>query len=140
MSKILKKIEMAPRHFVKKGWGSAKDAAGASVGEVFVYHAPIEKDPFRVETVKLLHIEKDKKLSLHFHVSKKEIFYIISGCIEIELIHDGATETVMATPGYCCIIEPGMVHSMKGIDANNVLIEVSTLDRAEDSYRIRKGD
>lgn len=131
---------MAPRHFVKKGWGSAKDASGAAVGEVFVYHAPIEADPFRVETVKLLHIEKDKQLSLHFHVSKKEIFYVISGCIEIELVHDGVTETVEANPGYCCIIEPGMVHSMKGLGANNVLLEVSTIDRAEDSYRIRKGD
>lgn len=159
------KSRIRPRMFVKKGWGKLFrkttppliDFAGKDhdpendlVGEVFVYH-PVNHTPFnhvyykhptnfKVETVKILYIDKDKKVSLHFHISKREIFYLVKGELEVTLISDGQEDTISFKEGDTLCINPGMVHQMKGLEEENILLEVSTLDQASDSYRIKKGD
>lgn len=135
-------VVMDPRHTIEKGWGSL----GNSIGEVFVYHkeSQFQEDSSLIcfpETVKVLYIEKGKTLSTHFHVEKEEIFYCANGLIEVVLIANGRAESVEFGCGESMFIPRGMVHSMSGlVHGPNILIEVSTLDKPEDSYRIRKGD
>lgn len=137
---------VAKRIEIKKGWGSFKE----NIGEVFVYHKqnPLDfighgssKNPtFEVGTVKVLYIEKDKKLSTHFHIEKSEIFYMATGSLLVTLTRDGKSYEFLLSEGDCIFIPPGLVHSMKGVDDKNILIEVSTLDKPSDSYRVSRGD
>lgn len=155
-----------PRVFIKKGWGIQLKQAPTPpfinnkgedrkeedlVGEVFVYHADKNPTPFNhtyfrhepelgVKTVKVLYIAKDKKVSLHFHIKKREIFFLIKGSLEVVLISDGIKETFPLNEGDTLFIAPGMIHQMKGLEEENILLEVSSKDMASDSYRVEKGD
>lgn len=124
---------------IEKGWGREDDG----VGEVFAYHQPQEylSQNLKVETVKLLHIAKGKKLSRHFHIKKREIFILACGLLKVELWDSSGklTEIEMRKDSRL-IIEPGWQHRMTGLADENVLVEVSTLDEESDSYRIEKGD
>jgi mannose-6-phosphate isomerase-like protein (cupin superfamily) len=129
----------APATIVEKGWGREGD----STGEVFAYHAPEEHSHqvMHVETVKLLHIQKGKRLSRHFHINKREIFVLACGHLKVEIWDpNGILHVVDMIPDCRLIIEPGWQHRMTGFGDNNVLVEVSTLDRQSDSYRVEKGD
>lgn len=131
-STLRKKYEELLGEYISKTWGS----------ETFLYHnnKAFKAEPFVCETVKLLTIEKEKNLSIHFHKEKVERFIMIHGAIEVTLIEDGIMETFLFQKGDPpLIIKPCLVHSMKGINDINYLIEVSTLDRVKDSYRITKG-
>ena len=159
------KCKLRPREYIKKGWGMKLKKAnppfirkGAHlhdpeedlVGEVFVYHTsnptpfknPYEgRNPqFKVETVKVLYIAQDKKLSLHFHREKIEIFYLVKGRLEITLVSDGQEEIFEIHEGDSLFLPACVVHQMKGLEEENILLEVSTEDSPQDSYRIQKGD
>jgi oxalate decarboxylase/phosphoglucose isomerase-like protein (cupin superfamily) len=134
-----KLLRCAPTTIVNKGWGRKKDGAG----EVFAYHVPDEHPHhiLNVETVKLLHIQKGKRLSRHFHVNKREIFVLACGHLKVEIWDpNGVLHVIDMVPDTKLIIEPGWQHRMTGVEENNILVEVSTLDRQSDSYRIEKGD
>jgi mannose-6-phosphate isomerase-like protein (cupin superfamily) len=138
----------APRPILSKGWGS----------ETFVFHqAPLcseydgkkvsklEKNPIftkdlDVKTVKILSVEKGKRGSVHFHMNKDEIFYVLQGQLDILLIKDGFNLVLCLVEGDCIRVRPGVVHQITGVDDTNKLLEVSTLDSASDSYRIERGD
>jgi len=142
-----KKTILNSSRYVKKGWGyklkhffSAGSKVLSNIGEVFVYHKPDHQEILTPETVKILYIDKNKTLSTHFHVKKTEIFYCVHGCFKITLISDGETKTFRFNQGQSMLIRPGMVHAIAGLDDKNILLEVSTLDTPEDSYRIKKGD
>lgn len=129
----------APVICVEKGWGRVEDG----IGEIFAYHEPQENTDqrFNVQTVKLLHIAKDKKLSRHFHICKREYFIVACGSFKVEMWdRKGVLTTFTMRTDNRIIIEPGVQHRMTGLEDNNVLVEVSTLDTEEDSYRIEKGD
>lgn len=152
--------KISKRTAIPKGWGSGikggrfkrphkedSEVDRKNIGEIFVYHKigwphnPHHNDPqFEVGTVKLLFIEKDKRLSTHFHINKQEIFFLIQGQLELGLIADGYKEVIEFNEGDCLHIPPGMVHYMKGLGERNILLEVSTTDHPSDSYRIEKGD
>lgn len=138
MAKLFSHCFLGGRKVVEKGWGGTT-IDGRKIGEVFVYHNPVVEG-FPVGTVKLLFIEQSKKLSLHFHIQKTEIFYCVCGEVEVTLIKDGETKIVTMKQHDAMIILPGMIHSMCGIGEQNILLEVSTLDYSCDSYRISKGD
>lgn len=139
-----------------KGWGGIPEK-DKKIGEVFVYHQaddcqeyderqfnlnepnPI-KENFQVETVKILDVAKDKAGSVHFHVKKEEIFYNLRGLFHILLIKDGLQVLLELKEGQCVKVKPGMVHQIIGKEEKNQLLEVSTLDKATDSYRLVKGD
>lgn len=159
-----KKCEIAPRIFIKKGWGVKlrqtmppftqterlkNHTSDDLVGEVFVYHKDHPGSDgihssfnpvFEVGTVKLLYVAKNKKLSLHFHKDKKETFFVVFGAFEVILISDGIKDVVKFEEGDTLYIPPCMIHQIKGLHKKNILLEVSTKDDAQDSYRIRKGD
>ena len=155
--------QITPRICEEKGWGvilpgyynnwcGRRIATGSRIGEVFAYHknSPsiysnlndqgICNPNFEVGTVKILYIARDKKLSLHFHLDKEEIFYMVTGDIELTLISNGIKQISRFSKGESLLIKPGMVHQMKGLSDENILLEISTLDCPNDSYRIEKGD
>ena len=156
---IFNETKISPRIVVKKGWApkNGNKISGIfsnkqfsknedKIGEIFVYH---KNHPwinnainpnFEVGTVKLLYFEKGKKCSLHTHVKKSEIFHLVKGNLNLTLIKDGQKETSVLLEGQSCFIRPGMIHQMTGLDEENILLEISTLDEEEDSYRIEKGD
>lgn len=126
-----------PSLCIQKGWGRSEDG----LGEYFAYHQPQEGFPLAVETVKILYFAKDKKLSRHFHVKKTEYFILIKGCLKIELWDRvNKLSTFKLSPLDKILIRPGWQHRMTGLEEENILLEVSTLDHSDDSFRIEKGD
>lgn len=126
-----------PETVIPKGWGK----------EEFIFHAPTENPKHtyemgEVETVKLLHFEKNKKLSLHFHISKNEFFRVLVGKLYVELVDlkTQSTHCFDLKQGEKIYIPAGLLHRMTGMEENNILIEISSLDKSEDSYRLIKGD
>lgn len=89
---------------------------------------------------KLLHINKDSRLSLQIHDQKQESWFLING--DAKVIWDDNSGNLIETPlekgkGYSCII--GQRHRMAGITDCDV-IEVSTSEvgttwRLEDDYK-----
>lgn len=134
-------------HYEIKGWGIENLLGhGERVGEVYAWHSDSDfeykkHEDLRVKTVKVLYFGKDKRLSLHFHREKEEIFYCAYGNIEVVTISkDGKKSIDMMQPGDRIFIPRCMPHRMRGINDVNILVEVSTLHKDEDSYRIEKGD
>ncbi len=134
----LDRCVVEPLHTVPKGWG----------GEVFLFHSQdYQLVDLRneyclptVETVKLLALEQGKKCSLHFHTSKRELFALAAGRLKVMFVADGNIYDFVMEAGDHIMVWPGLVHQMQGLDDLNLLIEVSTVDTPEDSYRIQRGD
>ena len=94
---------------------------------------------------KILHFEKGKKCSIHYHIIKDETFYLLSGKLEVlladskELYEKGEVNNILMNPGEVLYIWPGRVHRMKGL-VESELMEISTQHFEDDSYRILRGD
>lgn len=123
---------------IKKGWGRDLDG----VGEIFAYHVDQEQNPINVETVKLLYVKKDKRLSKHFHKLKDEFFICVKGEFYVELWDDDGTEfcTFTLKSDQRVFIPKLLRHRLTGKAEENILLEVSTKSLEEDSHRIEKGD
>jgi len=106
--------------FVKKGWGY----------ELIIVNTPMYCG-------KLLHIEKDKRASLHYHNVKHETFYVHSGSIQVEM-GENLTSCHLG-PGDSLTIPPHTLHRMTGLESSDVY-EFSTQDFADDSHRVERGD
>lgn len=91
---------------------------------------------------KILHFNKDKKCSWHYHKLKHETFYVQQGTIE--LLHGwnddiNKAEKIILEQGMSFEIPTGMKHQMRGLtDAD--MYEFSTTHFESDSYRVIKGD
>jgi mannose-6-phosphate isomerase-like protein (cupin superfamily) len=90
---------------------------------------------------KILCFNKGKKFSMHFHIEKKETWYISKGRF---LSHWIETETGKMYSEYLEVgdvitNERGEPHQMEALE-DSELFEVSTQHKDEDSYRIWKGD
>jgi len=108
---------------VKKGWG---------------YELWIHNDEDYCG--KILHINVGKKCSLHFHLKKKETFYLQKGKILLTIIYnDGEKSTYILDVGDSMEISRGLVHQMEALEDSDI-IEFSTQHFDSDSYRIKKGD
>ena len=130
-----------PRNSIEKGWGWLN----GNIGEVFAFHTlradgNKQNDLDQVETVKLLYIAKDKRLSTHYHLKKTEIFVCVTGAIKVVFVDGGEERSYDLKPGDHMRVRPGKIHYMVGLEENSVLLEVSTEDFANDSYRIEEGD
>lgn len=118
---------------IPKGWG----------GEYFAYHTPQEYagQKLDLDTVKLMHFNKDKKCSIHYHILKEEYFICVVGRFKIELTNEWGTVNVFELGPYQRVFIPKMRdHRITGLEENNILLEVSSIDRPEDSVRLVKGD
>ena len=91
---------------------------------------------------KVLHFNKGKGCSFHYHKLKTETFYLQSGLMLIKHSQGDnmreAQETILS-PGDVFEVPPGLRHRMIALE-DSELIEFSTQHFEEDSYRIVKGD
>lgn len=88
---------------------------------------------------KLLHFNKGKKCSLHYHKLKHETFYVQSGKLLCTFIDNGVKETVILCAGDIKEIHQGLVHQMEALE-DTEMFEFSTQHFDEDSHRIIPGD
>tara|TARA_R110001632_G_scaffold140144_1_gene256123 strand:+ start:177 stop:542 length:366 start_codon:yes stop_codon:yes gene_type:complete len=92
---------------------------------------------------KLLRFKKDGSMfSMHYHVIKKESWYVGKGRFVYHWINTETAEedTAIIGIGTCITIERGQPHQLVALEDNSEIFEVSTQHFESDSYRIRKGD
>jgi len=90
---------------------------------------------------KILHFNKGAKFSMHFHLKKKETWYVISGMFlfkYINTVNADIIETTLAI-GESITNEIGEPHQIICLEEGDIF-EVSTTHFDSDSYRVMKGD
>lgn len=90
---------------------------------------------------KILHFERGKKCSWHFHKIKRETFYIQSGKLQVSYSYQDEIEKadqIVLHPGDSFEVPQGLRHQMLALE-ETFLIEFSTQHFEEDSYRLEKG-
>lgn len=90
---------------------------------------------------KLLNFQTGKKFSMHFHASKDETWYVLSGKFEIKFINtkDASIDSKFLLPGDTWrnkVLEPHQLICLE----QGTIIEVSTQDSIQDNYRVLPGD
>lgn len=91
---------------------------------------------------KILHMNKGKHMSFHFHCVKDETFFLNSGKVLLvygESDDIGEAKRLMMNPGDSFHIPVGLRHRLIALEDSDVF-EFSTEHFDEDSYRIEKGD
>lgn len=90
---------------------------------------------------KLLNFHDQARCSMHFHHSKDETWYILSGQFLVRYIdtQDSAVYSQELKPGDTWHNPPLQPHQLICLTAGTI-IEVSTPDSVEDNYRIIPGD
>ena len=91
---------------------------------------------------KLLKFKKGCKFSMHYHIIKKESWYVQEGQFKFDWIDTEKAEhhTDILDVGDSLTIERGQPHQLTALKPNSIIFEVSTEHFNEDSYRIIKGD
>ena len=109
---------------VSKGWGA----------EVVIHNS---KD----YCGKLLIFKIGSEGSTHFHINKKESWYLVSGEILVELTNKETAdvEKFYMEKGDTITIERGQVHKVIAFE-DSTIFEVSTFHEDSDTYRVGKGD
>ena len=89
---------------------------------------------------KILHFEKGKRLSMHFHKMKDESWYLLKGKLMFYWIDTTVGKVVSQTfdKGQAVRIPPGLPHQLLALEDSDV-IETSTQHFDSDSYRIYRG-
>jgi len=118
------KSKKLPVEIVKKGWGK----------EVIF----VNNDEY---CGKLLCFEKDKKFSMHYHLKKKETWYVSKGRFILIWVEtdNGTTHTEFLEVGDVITNERGEPHQLIALEDSEVF-EVSTKHYDEDSFRMWKGN
>jgi len=90
---------------------------------------------------KILCFNKGKKFSMHYHLQKKETWYINKGQFILNWIdtEKGITHSEYLNIGDTITNERGEPHQMEALEDSEIF-EVSTKHYDNDSYRIYKGD
>ena len=90
---------------------------------------------------KVLCFEKDKKFSMHYHLKKKETWYVSKGSFNLIWIETtmGAQYSETLNVGDVITNERGAPHQLIALEYSEIF-EVSTKHYDEDSFRIYKGD
>ena len=120
----VEKSKKLPVEIVPKGWGK----------EVIF----VNNDEY---CGKLLCFEKDKKFSMHYHIKKKETWYVSKGSFILIWVetNTGTTYTEYLKVGDVITNERGEPHQLIALEDAEVF-EVSTKHYDEDSFRMWKGD
>jgi quercetin dioxygenase-like cupin family protein len=121
---IPEKSKKMPVEIVAKGWGK----------EIIF----VNNDEY---CGKLLCFDKGKKFSMHYHLKKKETWYVSKGTfilLWIDIVN-GITYTEYLKVGDVITNERGEPHQLIAIEDAEVF-EVSTKHYDDDSYRIWKGN
>jgi quercetin dioxygenase-like cupin family protein len=90
---------------------------------------------------KILCFDKHKKFSMHYHIKKKETWYVAKGKFILNWINtqNGTMYSEYLSVGDVITNERGEPHQLFALEYSEVF-EVSTKHYDEDSYRIYKGD
>jgi mannose-6-phosphate isomerase-like protein (cupin superfamily) len=90
---------------------------------------------------KILHFNKGAKFSMHFHLKKKETWYVASGSFLFRWINTRNADVIEETLGVGDTItnEVGEPHQIIALEEGDIF-EVSTQHFDSDSYRVGKGD
>jgi hypothetical protein len=90
---------------------------------------------------KLLCFEKDKKFSMHYHLKKKETWYVSKGKFILLWVdtETGTTNTEYLNVGDVITNERGEPHQLIALE-DSIVFEVSTKHYDDDSFRVCKGD
>tara|TARA_A100001011_G_C13794838_1_gene628586 strand:- start:226 stop:573 length:348 start_codon:yes stop_codon:yes gene_type:complete len=91
---------------------------------------------------KILHFDKGKRCSWHYHKIKQETFYIQTGKIQLWYGYDDditKAKTMILKPGQKFEVPVGLRHQMLGLEETD-MFEFSTTHFESDSHRITKGD
>ncbi len=109
---------------VKKGWGK----------EIIF----VNNDEY---CGKILCFEKGKKFSMHYHVKKKETWYVAKGKFLLHWIEpeSGTFHTEYLNLGDIVTNERGEAHQVEALEDSEIF-EVSTKHYDSDSYRVWKGN
>jgi len=91
---------------------------------------------------KILCFDKDKKFSMHYHLQKKETWYVAKGKFLLHWIEtsNGIMHSEYLNIGDVVTNERGEPHQVVALEDDSQLFEVSTKHYDDDSYRIWKGD
>lgn len=84
---------------------------------------------------KYLNFYEGQKFSFHAHHLKREVFMCVQNKFECILSKNGEEEKFIINQGDKIEIEPGVLHQVKAIGGPSTLLEISTIDFPEDSYR-----
>lgn len=120
----LVKTKKLPVEIVPKGWGK----------EIIF----VNNDEY---CGKLLCFKKDKKFSMHYHIKKKETWYVSKGSFILIWVEtdSGTTHTEYLKVGDVITNERGEPHQLIALEDAEVF-EVSTKHYDEDSFRMWKGN
>jgi quercetin dioxygenase-like cupin family protein len=120
----VEKSKKLPVEIVPKGWGK----------EIIF----VNNDEY---CGKLLCFEKDKKFSMHYHIKKRETWYVSKGSFILIWVETdtGTTHTEYLKVGDVITNERGEPHQLIALEDAEVF-EVSTKHYDEDSFRMWKGN
>lgn len=90
---------------------------------------------------KFMNFDAGRRFSMHFHESKDETWYVLSGRFQVTVIdtRDASRVTHDLGPGDVWHNPPLVPHQLFCVEAGTV-IEVSTPDSVEDNHRVEPGD
>lgn len=90
---------------------------------------------------KVLIFRKGGKFSMHYHLRKKETWYVNKGSLVLRFINTKTAEhhQIKLEQGSVWEILPGYPHQLEAIEESEIF-EASTQHFDDDSYRIEKGD
>ena len=90
---------------------------------------------------KILHFNKNSKMSMHFHMKKNETWYILDGEFIFRWIDTNNAKIVedILRKGDSITISEGLPHQLETIEGGE-LFEVSTHHYDNDSYRVFSGN
>jgi mannose-6-phosphate isomerase-like protein (cupin superfamily) len=111
---------------IKKGWG----------------HEEI-LDSNELYCFKKMWFEKEgNEFSFHFHKEKTETWFVSNGSFKclIKDMKDNTDTEYTLNPGAVIRLMPMTPHKLIALEDESEIMEVSTLDSAEDNYRIGDGD
>jgi mannose-6-phosphate isomerase-like protein (cupin superfamily) len=122
--KEIQKSKKEKCEFVEKGWGKEI---------IFINNSEY--------CGKILCFNKNKKFSMHYHIQKKETWYVSKGKFILSWIETdkGIVHNEYLEVGDVITNERGEPHQLFALEDSEI-VEVSTQHYDEDSYRIKKGD
>ena len=84
--------------------------------------------------------KKMSHFSMHYHLIKKESWYVQNGSFELTYIDtvNAEIEFLELNVGDSITIERGQPHQLMALEDNSIISEVSTEHFDEDSYRITR--
>jgi len=121
----MRNIEILQPKKIEKGWGY----------ELVIHNEMNEY------CGKILHFNDGGRGSLHYHVNKKETFYVTKGNFILITINPDNGDVIEKNlnEGDVVEINRGIAHRLEALQESEIF-EVSTYDDVNDSYRIIGGD